>query len=721
MIEFLEKEKLFHLRNEYLSFVLCLRADEMGCLELLAPYLGRPLSDPAACLYRAELREGASFDSLRQVLPYACPTEGRGDYRPPLAAAREASGQRCTELFFDSFRIVPGKPRLKGLPATYVEAEGEAETLYVTLRDGKTGLEAELCYTLYVNRPVITSSIRFFNGGGEELWLLRAGSLCLTMPGRWDMLHLAGGWAKERRPERVAPGQLTRSISSARGASGHEHNPFAALVAPEATEDFGECVGVNLVYSGDFEIAVDENAYDTTRLTAGLNNRTLEWHLAPGEAFQTPEAVCVYSSRGLNAMSQAFHSLYRERLCRGKWRDRERPILINNWEGTYFHFDHEKLLQIARAAAGVGIEMFVLDDGWFGRRDDDNCSLGDWVVDRKKLPEGLDKLAGDIHALGMQFGLWFEPEMVSPDSDLYRAHPDWCLHAEGRRRTEARHQLILDMSRKDVQDYIIEAVSSVLRSADINYVKWDMNRNFKEAGSTELTNGREGEIAHRYILGVYRVMEEITSAFPDVLFEGCSSGGVRFDPGILYYMPQIWTSDDSDAVERLTIQYGTSYCYPTSAMGAHVSAVPNHQSGRLTPIQMRGAVALAGNFGYELDLSLQTREDMEEIGKQVALMKQIRQTVLRGQFTRLSSPLSGNITAWQFCDETRLILCAYRVLNHPNTAEISLRPKNLPEGTYVSPDGRRYTAGDLMNAGVQVLFPRGDFVPGIMIFAREKV
>lgn len=720
MIVYDDQKKLFHLKNEYLSLVLCLRPDEEGTEELLMAYLGAPLTDPASSLYMTDLKDGASFDSLRQVLPYACPTDARGDYRPALVCARDPQGQRCTELFYASHRIEAGKPTLEGLPASYVENASEAETLFITLRDALTGLAAELRYTLFAARPVIAASILYQNEGKNPLILENAGSACVTLPGRYDFIHLHGGWAKERAIERVSPAVLSRSVSSARGASGHEHNPFAALAALDTTEFSGECLGAALVYSGDFAITADENAFNTTRLTLGLNPRTFSWRLEPGKRFQSPEALLAYSDHGLNAMSQALHSLIRQRVCRGEWREKERPVLINNWEGTYFNFNHEKILNIAKAAAKVGIELFVLDDGWFGKRNDDNCSLGDWVVNKEKLPRGIQGLAEDINALGLKFGLWFEPEMVSPDSNLYRAHPDWCLHAEGRRRSQSRNQLILDMSRRDVQDYVIEAVSAVLRGAPIDYVKWDMNRNFKEAGSVLLADGRQGEIAHRYMLGLYRVLENVTSTFPHILFESCSGGGGRFDAGMLHYMPQTWTSDDSDAVERLFIQYGTSMCYPASAMGAHVSAVPNHQAGRLTSIRMRGDVALGGNFGYELDLSAQTPEDMEEIRRQVALVKEIRHTTQQGVFTRLESPFEGNLTAWQFADEKRVILCAYRVLSHPNTAPARVRLHDVPGGVYLAPDGSKISADDLMRAGVRPTFPREDFASCVMIFEKTK-
>ena len=718
MIEYLEQSRLFHLHNAYLSLVLTLRKDEEGCDELLLNYVGAPISDPEATRFLSDLREGASFDSLREVLPYACPTEGRGDFRPPMACARDGSGQPCTELFYKSHRIEAGKPALEGLPSSYVEDAAEAQTLIITLRDDLTGLEADLSYTLYETRPVLAASVRYRNTGAAALTLVNAASLCLTLPGRFDLIHLHGAWAKERSVERLAPATLTREISSVRGASGHQHNPFAALVAPDATEFAGECYGVALVYSGSFAITVDENAYESTRLVAGLNPRCFEWLLTPGAAFQAPEALMVYSGEGLNGMSQAFHDLIRRRVCRGLWRDRERPVLINNWEATYFAFDHEKIMKIARAGAALGVELFVLDDGWFGKRDLDNCSLGDWVVDRRKLPDGIDALAREINALGMRFGLWFEPEMISPDSDLYRAHPDWCLHAEGRRRSTCRQQLILDMSRTDVQDYVIKAVSDVLASGPIDYVKWDMNRNFAEAGTAQ-PGARQGELAHRYMLGLYRVLGAVTSAFPEVLFESCSGGGGRFDAGMLCYMPQTWTSDDSDAIQRLQIQYGTSFVYPVSAMGAHVSAVPNHQVGRVTDIRTRGDVALGGNFGYELDLSAQSEDDLEEIRRQVARVKQLRRTTQRGVFTRLLSPFEGTVTAWQFADEERIILCVYRTLNKPNPAPTRVRLRDVPAGRYVAPDGSEITAEALMNVGVRPTFPHQDFASFVMVFERK--
>ena len=717
MIEFIGDKKLFHLHTPDVSWVLWLKNDEMNKPELLMLYAGMHLDDPASALHVQE-NEGASFDSLRQILPYACPTQGRGDYREAMAAAADETGQCLTELFYVDHYIMKGKLPLEGLPATYTEDEAEATTLKIRLRDDLTGLTVELLYTLFEESGALALSAKYINDGEATLTLRRAGSACLTLPGRYSMLHLHGGWAKERQIEVVPPARLKREIASSRGASGHEHNPFAAFLRGAVTENSGECLGVSLVYSGSFSIVCEENAYDTTRVVAGFEPGSFSWRLEPGKSLQAPECVCVYSDKGLNGMSHVYHRLYRERLCRGKWRDRERPILINNWEATYFDFDHKKLLKIARAAAKCGIELFVLDDGWFGRRDGDTCSLGDWTPDTRKLPQGLGKLSEEMNALGLMFGLWFEPEMVSPDSELYRAHPDWCLHVPGRRRTTARNQLILDLSLPQVQEYLIDAVGSVLSSARISYVKWDMNRNFKEAGSSLLLDGREGETAHRYILGVYRVMEALTGAFPDVLFEGCSGGGGRFDPGMLYYMPQIWTSDDSDAVERIGIQYGTSLVYPASAMGAHVSASPNHQVSRVTSLKTRGDVALGGNFGYELDLSKLSDEELDEIRAQVKTVKALRRTTMKGEFTRLLSPWEGNVAAWQFADGERLILCAYRVLNRPNAAPTVIRLSSVPEGLYRLSDGKTVSAGDLMHAGLRVDFPRGDFASSVIVLER---
>ena len=444
------------------------------------------------------------------------------------------------------------------------------------------------------------------------------------------------------------------------------------------------------------------------------------WKLEPGETFVSPEAAMVYSPDGLNGMSHAFHRLYSENLMRSKWFERDRPILINNWEATYFNFNEEKILQIARRAKELGVEMLVLDDGWFGKRNTDNCSLGDWVVNPEKLPGGLNGLSDRLHDLGLKFGLWFEPEMISPDSDLYRAHPDWCLHVDGRARVEMRNQLILDLSRKEVQDYIIESVSAVLESARIEYVKWDMNRNMTEPFSGAQTPERQKETQHRYMLGLYRVLEEITARFPEILFESCSGGGGRFDPGMLYYMPQTWTSDDSDAVERMFIQYGTSFVYPPCAMGAHVSAVPNHQTGRTTAMQTRGDVALGGNFGFELDLSQLSDADAETVRRLIEREKQVRTLVRTGEFTRLLSPFDHPYAAWQFRarDNSEALICAYRLMTRPATPHLLLRASGLDESAvYMDDDGNTCSGAALTRYGLWLHLP-GDFTSKVIHLRR---
>jgi len=648
------------------------------------------------------------------VLPQEYPAYGRTDLRSPAYHIQLENGSTITDLRYVSHRIFRGKPKLDGLPATYVEADDEAETLEVELADSLIGLRVILSYTAYEDRNVITRSVRFVNEGNQDLKLLRALSMSIDFPdAEFNMLQLSGAHCRERhivkRPLTVG----TQSIESRRGASSHQQNPFLALLREGADEDQGEVFGFSLVYSGNFLAQIEVDQYETARVSMGIHPFDFFWLLKPGESFQTPEVVLVYSSEGLNGMSQTYHKLYRSRLCRGVYRDKVRPILVNNWEATYFDFDADKIEEIARTGQELGIELFVLDDGWFGRRDDDTSSLGDWFVNRRKLPGGLEDLAERIRKLGMEFGLWVEPEMVSPDSDLYRKHPDWCLHVPDRSRSEGRNQLILDFSRQDVCDAVIQMISDILSSAPITYVKWDMNRHMTEIGSAALPPERQRETAHRYMLGLYRVMEELTSSFPHVLFESCSGGGGRFDPGILYYMPQTWTSDNTDAVERLRIQYGTSMVYPPITMGAHVSAVPNHQVHRVTSLQMRGDVAMAGNFGYEMDLTKLTEEEKKLVKQQVALYKEIRPLIQFGDFYRLKNPFEGNEAAWMFVSEDRreAIVFYYRVLAEANAPLRRLRLKGLdPERDYILlGDGQTYGGDELMHLGLAVPDLTGDF------------
>ncbi|MFB5165821.1 alpha-galactosidase [Parageobacillus toebii] len=649
------------------------------------------------------------------TLPQEYPTYGNTDFRTPAYQVQLENGSMISELRYKTHWIYKGKPKLEGLPATYVENENEAETLEILLEDQLIGLHVTLLYTVYEKWNVITRSVRFDNNGSECIKLLRALSMNVDFPhADYEWLHLPGAWARERVIERRPLVSGTQAVESRRGASSHQHNPFIALLQKGANEDYGEVYGFSLVYSGNFLAQIEVDQFRTTRVSMGINPFDFTWLLEPGESFQTPEVVMVYSDKGLNGMSQTYHQLYRTRLARGVYRDRERPILINNWEATYFNFNEEKILRLAKTAAELGIELFVLDDGWFGKRDNDRSSLGDWFVNKQKLPNGLEGLAKNINQMGMQFGLWIEPEMVSVDSELYRKHPDWCLHVPNRPRSEGRNQLVLDYSRKEVCDYIIQAISDVLASAPISYVKWDMNRHMTEIGSAALPTERQRETVHRYMLGLYRVMEEITSRFPHILFESCSGGGGRFDPGMLYYMPQTWTSDNTDAVSRLKIQYGTSLVYPISAMGAHVSAVPNHQVHRITSLEMRGHVAMSGNFGYELDLTKLSEEEKAIVKQQVAFYKDIRRLVQFGTFYRILSPFEGNETAWMFVseDKSEAFVAYFRVLAEANAPLSFLRLKGLdPNKDYeITGSGEVYGGDELMYVGLNVPERRGDFI-----------
>lgn len=717
-IFFDETKGLFHLQSRNTSYMIQLVRGYAA-----HAYFGAKLRQDSNLDELLTFKERASFSpnplpddktiSL-DTLPQEYPQYGTGDFRSPAYQVRLANGARATELSYKSHRIIPGKPALEGLPSVYVERESEAETLELELFDAVSGLTVYLCYTVFEDFDAIARSARFRNDSGEAIQIERALSASVDFAdASYDALYLSGAWARERHVQRrrLAPG-LT-GISSRRGASSHQQNPFLALLRPEADERQGEVYGFSLIYSGNFTAEAEVEQFGTTRVSLGINPFEFNWKLAPGETFQTPEAVLVYSSEGLGGMSRTFHRLYRTRLCRGQFRDQERPILVNNWEATYFDFNADKIEAIAKAGSELGIELFVLDDGWFGHRDSDNSSLGDWYEDRRKLPQGLGDLARRVKETGLQFGLWVEPEMVSPDSELYRAHPDWCLHVPGRRRTEARDQLVLDMSREDVRQYLYERLSDIFSSVPVSYVKWDMNRNMTEVGSAASPAERQGEIAHRYILGLYELLERLTSEFPHILFESCSGGGGRFDPGMLYYMPQTWTSDDTDAVERLKIQYGTSIVYPVSTMGAHVSAVPNHQVERTTSLKFRGDVAMSGNFGYELDLTKFTDEEKEIAKAQIAIYKEIRGLVQQGELYRLKSPFEGGETAWMFVspDKNEALLFYFRVLAEPNGPLRSVKLEGLdPAKDYAVVDNGKVYGGDrLMSAGLSVASVSRDF------------
>ena len=683
-IEWTAATRQLHLRNAQISYLVQVLED--GSIGQL--HFGAALAEGRS--YRHLGRAGFAGFSNRLDNPVAleCPTGGGGDFRMPALTIEQVDGSSVLRLEYVSHRIFPGKAAIPGLPSTYVEADDEATSVEIELADGPSGAAVTLSYTIFRDHPIVSRRIRIRNGGATRLRVTTAMSASLDLPDDdWTLVQLSGAWARERHitNRRLAPGR--QSTASLRGASGHEHDPSLILRRASTTETAGEAYGFSLVYSGNFLAEAEVGPFGTTRVRLGINPEGFAWILEPGADFATPEAVLAYSDAGLDGLSLAYHTIYRERLARGTWRDRARPVLINNWEGTYFAFDEAKLLDIAAVARDLGIELFVLDDGWFGARDDDTSSLGDWVVDRRKLPNGIDGLARRIEGLGLRFGLWIEPEMVSRRSQLFSAHPDWAIGVAGRPRTESRDQYVLDLSRPEIVDHLHAVLSELLASAPISYIKWDMNRNITEPGSLGLPADRQGEFFHRYILGVYDLYARLTAAFPEILFESCAGGGGRFDPGLLAYAPQAWTSDDTDAIERLRIQWGASLIYPLSSMGAHVSAVPNHQTGRLTPIAMRAAVAFFGVFGYELDATSLSPAERAEVADQVGFYKDHRELLQRGRFVRLRSPFEddGNETAWMTVSDDRrhAIVGFYRTLTRPNPAVNRLRLRELdPEARY---------------------------------------
>ena len=717
MIHFDAGQQVFHLQGPSYSYILELR-DNM----LMHLYWGKKIPEDhyKGLFYVAG--GGASFDMPFNRWPLEVPTQEKGYFGQRALNLVNGKGDDVVSLRYTGHSIFAGKKPLQGLPASYVEDEQEAETLEIYLKDHLTGAAVTLSYTVFSEFDVLARSMHVRNEGEETMRLNDAQtSVCLPADD-YEIIHLKGAWARERHPQRIPMPQATFSIKSRRGASGHENNPFIALVKADTTENTGDVYAMTHVYSGSFSAAVDVGIDGEPKMMMGMCSDVFSWKLVPGEGFQAPETLLVYSPDGLNGMSHRMHPFIRKRICRGQWRDRVRPVLVNNWEGTYFDFTADKLVDIARRGAEIGCELFVMDDGWFGKRNTDHCSLGDWVVNEEKLPGGLKVLADRIEALGMQFGIWVEPEMVSPDSDLYRSHPDWCLHVDGRKRTESRQQLILDLSRQEVQDYIIESIGNVLRSANISYVKWDMNRNMMESFNQQLPEDQRLETQHRYMLGLYRVMETLTSAFPHVLFESCSGGGGRFDCGILYYMPQTWTSDDTDASERVRIQYGTSLIYPCSSMGAHVSDVPNHQTRRITPFHTRCNVAMGGNFGFELDLNKISEADLL-CGKQaVETVKKLRQTMQQGIYTRLVNPfISNGDSAWQFHDDKRVIVCIYQNATAPNRLPWRVKLEGLDDdAVYVDADhNMRVTGAALKNIGIAVRRDAGDHESWLYCFEKE--
>ncbi|MFD1178235.1 alpha-galactosidase [Paenibacillus puldeungensis] len=734
-----EKSRQFHLYNDEISYIFCIMPNnQLGHL-----YYGKKIHDQEDFSHLLELGfrdmspcvfEGNAKFSLEQV-KQEISVYGAGDLRNCGLHILQEDGSHTTCFEYLKHEIVSGKPVLEGLPATYVENDGEAQTLRVFLMDEQLKCQVELQYTIYKNLPTLTRNIKISNLGEQKIQLDSAMSFNLDLPDKnYEMIDLTGAWGRERHIQTHALHQGIQSTYSLRGHSSHQYNPFIGLKRKETTEFSGEAIGLSLIYSGNFLAQVEVDTYDVTRVMMGIHPNGFSWGLQPGESFQTPEVVMVYSDKGLNKMSQTFHELYRTRLARGFWRDRTRPILINNWEATYMKFNEDKILEIARSAADLGIELFVLDDGWFGKRNTDTTSLGDWYPNKEKLPNGISGLASKITDLGLKFGLWFEPEMISKESDLYLKHSDWIMAVPYRSMSPGRNQYVLDLTKAEVIDYLDETISKILSESDISYVKWDMNRSMSEVFSVGRESDFQGKVYHQYILGLYELFERLTSKFPKVLFESCASGGGRFDPGMLYFCPQGWISDDTDAVERLKIQYGTSLVYPISSMGSHVSAVPNHQTSRSTSLATRGDVAYFGTFGYELDLSLLSDAEKETVREQIQFMKKDRELIHQGTFYRLVSPFEGNVTAWMILskDRNRAIVGYYRTLTDVNVGYRRLKLAGLDTDKkyrIASADERSYYGDELMEIGILLndstsgdylsKVPRGDFLSRLFILEAE--
>ncbi len=689
-IIFHKQSKCFHLYNNEVSYIM--RIMENGQLENL--YYGKKIHDKEDFTYfhdeamRSQMSVCIPEPGLlsMQYTRQEYPSYGTGDYRSPAVTIAQENGSRIIDFKYAGHEIYSGKKEILPLPATYVEEKEEAETLEVTLHDNVMDTDLILSYTIYEAYPVITRNTKFVHKGKEKIVLERAMSASVEfLDMDYEMVQLSGGWSRERYVKNRKLEMGIQSIQSLNGTCcGAEHNPFFALKRPHTTESQGEVYGFSLVYSGNYLGQVEVSTFDMTRVMMGINPEDFSWELKSGESFQTPEVVMVYSDKGLNKMSQTYHRLYRKRLMHGEWRDKARPILLNNWEATYFDFNEEKILTIAKKAKEAGVELFVLDDGWFGARNDDYRGLGDWYVNLEKLPDSISGLSKKVEELGLKFGLWVELEMVNKDSDLYRAHPDWIISAPNRFESHARHQNVLDFSRNEVVDYIYEMIAKVIRESSISYIKWDMNRYMSEPYSKGSAPCEQGKVMHKYILGVYDLYTRLTTEFPHILFESCASGGARFDPAMLYFAPQTWCSDDTDASERTKIQYGTSYVYPIVSMGSHVSAVPNHQMHRITPIETRANVAYFGTFGYELDLNLLSDAEIETVKKQIAFMKEHRELIqMDGDFYRLLSPFEGNETAWMVVssDKTQAVAAFYQRLNKVNASWLRLKLDGLDANT----------------------------------------
>lgn len=729
-ITYNEQNRVFKLDTAHTSYCIGIVDDDNFVGHI---YYGRKLTeDNLTYLMRTTeppfvpSQNNRDRTSFLDTFPMEYTGNDLGDYREGTLTVRTMGGHTAVSLSYISHRIYDGKAVPEGLPATFGK-DTECKTLELTCEDTILHLQVILSYSIFADCDAIARSVKIINNAQDSIYLTKVLSACIDMDNEdYEMITLHGSWARERAIQTRTVMRGKQSVSSVRGESSHQEHPFMAWKKNTATEENGDVYAMSFVYSGNFLAQIQADQFGSMRAMMGIHPHNFCWKLEPGESFQAPEVICVYSAEGIGGMTRCFHDLYRNHLIRGEYKDRKRPILINNWEATYFNFNTDKLLDIARQASELGIEMLVMDDGWFGHRNDDNTSLGDWQVNENKINGGLKYLVDEVNKLGMKFGIWFEPEMISPDSDLYRAHPDWAIAVPGRTGSLARNQYVLDLTRKEVRDYVYEMVSTILHSANIEYVKWDMNRQLSDVGSYGLPADRQGELYHRQVLAVYELQDRLTKEFPYLLLENCSGGGARFDAGMLYYSPQIWCSDDTDAVERLSIQAGTAMVYPLSAMGAHVSDCPNHTMGRVTPFETRGYVALAGTFGYELDVTKIPQEDRDMIPKQVAMYHQYNDLVRTGDYYRIAHYADNH---YYDCyevvakDKSEALVTYVQVLNRPNYHSKRIHIPGLnPEKTYVIANAEdwpeikqtEYKGDTLYYAGINIPPLWGDFKGRLM-------
>ena len=708
-------ERLFHLETENSSYVF--RVLENQQLQHL--YYGKRIhvkenyGNLASYQTRGfEVSYTADEERIQlSMIPNEYAAYGKGDFRHPAYQVQDATGSRITELKYKGYTLSTGKKRLEILPSTFDDDGDRSEVLTITLKDDIIGLVVKLNYTVFPGQNVIVRNVEFINEGQSDLKLLKAMSLQLDLPDdQFDFIHFSGAWLRERQLYRTALRPGLQSIDSLRYSSSPQNNPFFMLSRKHTTEESGEVYGFNLVYSGNFQNSIEVDHFDTTRVLVGVNPVEFEYLLEPQMSFVTPESIMSYSAQGMNALSQQLAIFYREHLVNRHFAKRPRPIVLNSWETMYFNLTTDKVLELAKCGQQLGVELFVLDDGWFGHREGDNSSLGDWTTDYRRLPKGISYIADEIHKMGMQFGLWFEPEMISIDSELYRTHPEWMICTPHRKPSVGRHQYVLDFTNQEVIDYLFDAISSIIQETKLEYIKWDYNRHITDAYTATLLATKQMEFGHRYILGVYQLLERLTKAYPEVLFESCSSGGGRFDLGMMYYAPQAWTSDDTDPIERLKIQHGTSYGYSLSMMSAHVSASPNEQSGRRTNLDTRAAVAYFGVFGYELDVTTLEAAEAEKVKEQIDFYKKYREVFQYGNFFRIRSPFEDDVVDWQVVssDKSTAILLHTSLISHLNPGYSVVKFCGLDEDKRYTIAGtdEEFFGDELMNAGVKIV-PEG--------------